>query len=758
MPTLFHFKSLLKFSLWGYAALTALTIGGLSPAALAQASESMPEVVPLVGSWQFSPESPAVQPWSIASASPLLRPSATAQWSPIVVPANWSLTGHDLSGAVWYRYFLKGNPQLSGKTVQLQFEGVDYAADVWLNGQYLGFHEGYFEPFHFDVSKLLYFDRSNELLVRVNSPKERDQPDWSLHKRLIKGVLGHHDARPGGAWSPQAQDQNTGGIWAPVTLKVSDRVTIQQVQVTPHLNPDQSQATAEVSLDIAFSGKATEAATLQLQLSPENFAGVPEPVQLLKVQLNPGHNRVKAELSVKQPQIWQTWDQGSPNLYALTVQALQDHRPSDRSKTVFGFRTIAFDPVVKVWKLNGRRIFLRGTNYIASQWLSEMTPEKYQVDLELMKKANINAVRVHAHVSGQAFYDLSDRAGLLLWQDFPLQWGYTEDPEFEAEAVTQAKSMVTLLYNHPSIMAWSLHNEPPWNADWMKYKYKSYRPTQNQRLDRQLFESLQGFDPTRHLHAYSGLNEHPWWGWYSNTVEKYREPTTQSIITEFGAQALPDLSSLRRMFLEAQLWPKTEADWQLWEYHNFQRHETFDIAKVSMGKNPEEFVANTQRYQALVNQVAAESYRLQRYQPVSSIFQFMFVECWPSINWGVVDYWRNPKSGYFALQQAYQPILPVLDRPPMTLPVGSMPPDLSIINDLWKGFPQAKLNYTLLQDHAVLDSAVLPVDLAPDSLQRLRHSLSKPLKAGRYELQLKVTDHQDRFLGQNAYRFEVSLK
>ena len=751
--SLLYFKPLLQSSLWGCA---AVMIGWLSPG-MAQASGNGPEVVPLVGAWQFTPEPATAQPWSIAPASPLQHPPTNAQWSPIAVPANWHLTGRDMSGAAWYRYPFNGNLQFSDKTVQLRFEGVDYAADVWLNGQYLGFHEGYFEPFGFDVSKLLYSDRPNELLVRVNSPKEREVPDWSLHKRLIKGVLGHHDARPGGAWSPQAQDQNTGGIWAPVILKVSDRVSIQQVQVTPHLSADQAQATAEVNLDLQLSGKAPETTTLQLQLSPENFAGVPEPVQTLKVQLSPGLNHVKAQLTINRPQLWQTWDQGFPNLYALNVQAIQNSRLSDRSKTVFGFRTIAFDPVAKVWKLNGKRIFLRGTNYIASQWLSEMTPDKYQADMELMKKANINAVRVHAHVSGQAFYDLSDRAGLLLWQDFPLQWGYTEDPEFEAEAVTQAKAMVTLLYNHPSIMAWSLHNEPPWNADWMKYKYKSYRPTQNQQLDRQLYDSLQGVDSTRHLHPYSGLNEHPWWGWYSNTVEKYREPTTQSIITEFGAQALPDLRSLRRMFTEAELWPKTDAAWQKWEYHNFQRHETFDIAKVSMGNNPEEFVANTQSYQAQVNQVAAESYRLQRYQPVSSIFQFMFVECWPSINWGIVDYWRNPKAGYFALQQAYQPVLPVLDQPPTTLPAGStLPPNLSVINDLWTGYPQAKLSYALLQDQTVLDSGVLPVDLAPDSLQRLRHSLSKPLTAGRYELQLKVTDHQDKFLGQNAYRFEVT--
>ena len=323
-----------------------------------------------------------------------------------------------------------------------------------------------------------------------------------------------------------------------------------------------------------------------------------------------------------------------------------------------------------------------------------MTLEKSGFDLALMKQANINAIRVHAHITHPSFYDLCDRAGMLIWQDFPLQWGYRDDREFVQQAIAQGKEMITLLYNHPAIMAWSLHNEPPWDAEWMKYFYQDYNPEQNKQLDAQLFASLKDEDPTRYLHPVSMVNEHPWWGWYSHTWRKYGEPTQEPLITEFGSQALPKLSSLRRIFNENELYPDTEAEWAKWSFHNFQKKETFEIAKVPMGKNIQEFIDNTQQYQVKLTKFAAESYRRQRYQPVSAIFQFMFVENWASVNWAIVDYWRNPKPGYEALKTTYQPVLPIINSARDTWELGTkVKLDLAIVNDLWQALPEAKVTY-----------------------------------------------------------------
>ncbi len=712
-----------------------------------------PTSISLEGRWQFWPDPEASTDLSPVSELPENLNQQT--WKGIQVPSNWFLEGQDLSGVVWYQRHFSVTPSLKGKVFTLQFDGIDYSADVWLNGQYLGFHEGYFQPFQFQVSDQLRFDQENTLVVRVNSPLEPTGADWSLNKRLIKGIFSHHDTRPGGAWTERGQAHNTGGIWAPVRLQISDKLAVQRLKVTPHLLEDGS-GLARGKLKLVDGAIPLEKVKLRLQLSPLNFSGMPQPLLEKTIDLTPGQAELEFELFHPQPRLWWTWDHGQPNLYRVTVEVLHEDQVLDRIEQDFGFRTIAFDAQEKVWILNGKRIFLRGTNYIPTQWLSEMTPQKYRRDLDMMQQANVNAVRVHAHVLAEDFYRQSDRAGLLVWQDFPLQWGYQETPEFLKQATRQAKDMIDGLYNHPSIAIWSLQNEPPWDADWMQYKYKSYDPNHNEKLTQALFKNLQGFDDTRYLHAASLTGEHPWWGWYSHTYEKYAEPTTEPIISEYGAQALPDLASLKRIFREDELWPDSEADWDKWEYHNFQRKETFEIAKVEMGNTPEEFIENTQQYQAELTQFAAESYRRQRYQPVSSIFQFMFVENWPSVNWGIVDYWRNPKPGYEALKLAYQPVLPSIEPMQQDSALGEpVEFGLWVVNDRFHRYPHAKLQLQLTQDKTILERVEWPIDVAVDSSKQFKTFRYQPQSMGDYELNVQLFDENGERLGYNIYRFSV---
>ena len=717
------------------------------------------KIISLGGTWKMRP--------GLLAPANLYQPTLDeSDWSPVEVPSNWYLQGHELSGPVWFRRHFRLDANLQGKLVQLVFDGIDYAADVWLNGHYLGFHEGYFQPFRFLVAEQLQFDTPNVLVVRVDSPYEDPtRPDWSLQKRLIKGIFSHHDTRPGGAWSARGQDKNTGGIWAPVYLRVTDQVVIGGLRVTPELPaPGEQQtskgstATARVDLTFTHTGKKKQTFNFVLNLTPHNFQPTQTTGGKLVVQqtLAPGVHQLQFSLSCPNPHLWWSWDHGQPDLYQLEVSVDHKKKPLDTSQTVFGFRRIKYDPLSQEWHLNDRRIFLRGTNYISTQWLSEMTPDKYGFDIGLMKNAHINIVRVHAHIEAQAFYRLCDEAGLLIWQDFPLQWGYTEKPTFIAEAVRQAKDMVHLLYNHPSIVTWCLHNEPPWDAHWMQHKYPSYSPVQNQRLNDVLVARLTGVDPSRYLHPYSSTAEHPWLGWYSGTWQDYGKPSRTALITEFGAQALPDLTSLRKFLSEDELWPDSAVEWEKWAYHNFQRRETFEVAKVSQGETIQEFIANTQHYQARLIQFAAESYRRQKFNPVTAIFQFMLVEDWPSMNWGIVDYWRNPKPGYEALKIAYQPVLPSIAwSQERWTPTETVELELWVVNDLWRAFPDAQLRYTLRTKQSVIEQSTLVLDVQPDSARKVMTLTKNGLASDRYELIVQLYDAQEQLLGHNAFQFVV---
>jgi beta-mannosidase len=619
----------------------------------------------------------------------------------ITVPSNWFLQSIneqpiDYNGKAWYekKFVLSTNNNSSAFSYRLVFEGIDYEADIWLNGEYLGRHTGYFAPFHFDTKSLLRFGSdTNSLKICVNSPNETAS-DWSLHKRLIKGIFSHHDTRPGGAWSIRGQEQNTGGIWGKVYLTSERKMYINSIFSELKLSENNTEAQVSIQTNIVSQETSKQKVRLCRTIQPYNFSDSTAVYKdTLLISIENKEQSALQQIEIQNPHLWYTADIGKPNLYTITstlIDSLNNIVYSRKDR--IGLRTIYCDSITKQWFLNGRRIFLRGTNYIGTQWLSSMKKEDYERDINFMQEANINAVRVHAHISSKSLYNVCDEKGILVWQDFPLQWGYSDESSFFREAAKQTQEMITSLYNHPSIIAWCLHNEPPFDADWMKYKYKDYNPAQNQILNETLTKIAKREDSTRYIHPFSATREHHWQGWYGGTMDDHTKPTKTRIISEFGAQALPQKETLEKIFTKENLFPATEQQWELWEFHNFQRMETFQNAKVKQGSSLDEFIANTQDYQTRLTKLAAESYRKQKYNPVSSIFQFMFVENWASLNWGILDYRRVPKPAYFALKEAYKPttVFAAFDSTSHSV-------ILWVVNDQWKPFQNAEITCTIDQ-------------------------------------------------------------
>jgi beta-mannosidase len=473
-------------------ALPALRVGG--PAPYSQSS-----TLSLEGEWK----------WRLAETAgnnPFDPGLSDEGWQSMRVPSNWFVEGHDLTGSVWLRTTFEMPLDPGGRLITLNFEGVDYSCDVWLNGKHLGAHEGYFEPFQFDVSDSVHALGPNVLAVRVNSPDEEPGPTRTLHKRVIKGIFNHQDNRPGGRWSARGQDHNTGGIWAPVYLRISDGVAIKglRVDVQPRYGKTEITDGLDWIAAVDFDIESRESCGLEVEawIRPENFvSGNPSGGDTAEARVvKSGTNKVSLHFVSSNTQLWWSWDQGRPRLYRLTVRLKRGGQLVDRREMDIGFRTVRMDSGTASWWLNGRRVPVKETNYIPTQFLSEMTAGRYSRDMDSMKGANVNAIRVHAHVEPPAFYREADRAGLLVWQDFPLQWGYAQDNAFKTEAVRQVKAMVALLSGHPSIVAWNMHSESPWRSPWMKDRYADYDPLQNKDLDDVLFEVVKAADGSRYIH------------------------------------------------------------------------------------------------------------------------------------------------------------------------------------------------------------------------------------------------------------------
>jgi beta-mannosidase len=657
------------------------------------------------------------------------------------VPSNWHLRGlPDYAGRVTFHRTFELPPLAPRERAWLRFEGVDYEATVSLNGRPVGFHRGYFAPFEFEVTTLLR-PGENELSVEVNSPK--DPPgSWPNDKVVIKGVLNHHDCRPG-SWDPErGQDGNTGGIWGPVELLLDEGVRVHAVRAAPFLQPDGSARVA-VEADISWAGSEELAWSLEV-VDPHGTTAASAEGRESGL---PGRRTLSCVVTVREPRLWWTWDHGLPNLYRLRMTARLPDGASDTLERRFGIRELRID-ADWTWRLNGRRIFPRGTNIIPTQWLSEYTPERIAQDVELLRRANINAVRVHAHVNRRELYDALDEAGILCWQDFALQWSYAECDAVAEECRRQIQEMVHHLFNHPSIVVWCCHNEPAKNR---------------RSLDPMLAAAVREADGTRHVEEASDFRYHPYPGWYYGHWREFAEAPGAPFVNEFGAQALMNVDSMREAFGDAA-WPP---DWARWAYHDFQYRETFHIAGVSMGASLEEFVANSQEYQARLLKFAIEQYRLRRFRPgdrpVTGIFQFMFMDCWPAITWSVVDYWRRPKRGYEALRLAYQPVLPVI-RPSFGGDVAAAGSevrfDVPVVNDLPRGWDTVTVEFAVRAPDgspafSFSGTGSVPADTVHRAARNIAWRIPPEPPEGAYRAEVRLVRPDGEVLGENWYEFRV---
>ncbi|WP_298440242.1 sugar-binding domain-containing protein [uncultured Ferrimonas sp.] len=717
------------------ALLTAVLLLSGCQSAVTQPAQGLPD---LNGPWRFQ-----VAQAGLDDLDPVARHFDDSGWASITVPGNWYQQGYDVAGKHWYRkQFQLASLPSSG--LLLNFSGVDYRAQVWLNGQFIGSHQGYFSQFQFDVSDVAVIGR-NTLSVRVDSPLEQQQDvSWSLHKTLIKGVLSHHDTRPGGAWTDRGQERNTGGIWGQVSLQAKPSVIVQQLKWRSEISGDSAQGQLQFDVD------GLEPSQWRVTLTGIGF----EDEQQFEFDASAG--RQTLTLPWRAWQLWWPREYGLANRYQLSLAAISGNREETLLTTEVGFRQIHYDGQLGQWYLNQQRLFLRGTNYIPSLYMADVDEAMIRRDLALMAAANVNIVRVHAMVLPQRFYQVANELGMMVWQDFPLQWGYIDTKAFQQEAQRQMTQMLSQFGHHPSIVAWSAHNEPPWDADWMKWKYPDYDPNQNKALDMALYQTLQDHDRSRPSFVASLTKEHPWLGWYSGNWRDYGKPSQQSLITEFGAQALPDLpvwSSVVNVNADLSL----PQDFEQWQFHNFQAKESFEIAGVDKGRNVVELIHNSQQYQARLIRYAAESLRRQKYHPVGGIFQFMMVEHWPSANWGILDFNRNPKPGYQALQVAYQPVMPSImhDQDRFT-PDESVSIPIYLLNDLPVPYPDASLQLQLMNAGRLVASDKRHFDLAPDSVAQLAPFPSQPLTAGGYQLYAKLFASNGELLGESQFVFEVS--
>ena len=320
-------------------------------------------------------------------------------WDKIAVPACWQTEGHRYNGIAWYRTRFDYAPDGANNVIRLLFKGVDYFADAWLNGYYLGSHEGFFRRFSFDASRWIR-PGENLLVVKVDAP--------NLKRVLMKGAL------QGINWDCNDPTLDPGGIWNDVQLLASRDLYVEDLKITPFIDLERSSARVLCRATLCNTTPGIKKVSVTGTLSPHNFAGEPHAAST-PVVLPPGVSQADLWLDLDAPRLWWPWDMGAQNLYDVAVSVTDEAGELDRVGDRIGLRHLRKEQA-NGWEiyLNGKRIFCRGPNYVSEQLQSTMTRARYEFDVQLMKDANMNMVRSYCVVEREEFYDVCDEKGDIL--------------------------------------------------------------------------------------------------------------------------------------------------------------------------------------------------------------------------------------------------------------------------------------------------------------------------------------------------------
>ncbi len=643
-------------------------------------------------------------------------------------------------------------PLSPGARVHLVFRGVDYLWDSFLNGHHLGRREGMFSSLVVEVSDLLRAE--NRLAVRVTGSKWVPKRRSSLGLRLLNhlesqltSVGKRHPHRRdtlkcqmGFGWD-FAPALLTMGIWDDVYAIVSGDAFIRDIEVAQQLGEGEAQLAIGVDVD----ARAAQTALLRCTLTGEGFDATPVVVGR-SIELERDGCHYSLELHVPKPHLWWPWDQGSPDLYSLTVEVWDGDRCLDSYTRTVGLRQVELGG----WSLrvNDRPVYARGANWVPANVLPGLVKEgDYRELLALARQANMNMLRVWGGGlrEKRAFYDLCDRLGIMVWQEFPLACAYLgqfpRSPDYLRLVERESEAIVLDLRHHPSVVLWCGGNE--------------FSPRRNRPVVDALRRSVDKRDPERPFLAASpfGGDSHNWRVWHGfHSPAAYRDDDSL-FASEFGLQAVPDRETLEKFIPAEELWPPGPS----WSHHGAGVVKLLRYARPFLQDSEptlDETIDASQQAQAHGLQIAIEHYRRAKVRGGGGVLVWQLNEPWPAISWALIDYYRQQKAAYAVVQRLMNPVLVSLEYPLRHYQAGD---ELSIgiwvFNDtpkhlsgceleivLWAGSGQAAARHTMdvvVETSSACDIGRLNWTLPPGDDWHLTCKLSREgqtLSANEYDL------------------------
>lgn len=661
-----------------------------------------------------------------------------SSWKTMAVPSQWYVKGLDYNGVVWFRREIE-IPNSFGPEVELNLEGVDYEARVWVNGVYVGRHIGAYASFKLNVTPALRKGASNLVVLRVDCPLD---PGYESEKTIVKGNSMDDIIMPYG------QEGSMGGIYRSVSLRARGAVGIDDLWAVTQLSQDLKHADVQVRLNLknSDSGKAEVRATLT---EPEHPGDKPRNFHSSKeVELDGGNIAIDLPLSIENPLLWYPWQQGTPYLHTLKVEVVQNGTILDQHFIRVGLRQVEFNDKHHYVVVNHHRVFLKGVLDDDIHWMSLMDRRGYAQRIEMQKDANLNLIRMVGHQSSQEMYDLCDQMGMMIWQEMPLQWGYSHTEPIRQDILKIARDTIEQTRSHAAVVGWSAWNE-------------GGQPEFSEQITA-LIRELDGTRPITRasgggfdIHIYpnmdAGLQRRTalWTGYSFNFA------------SETGSYGLSSEEAVKAMAGDDYFhFDSVDPIWDNFDSYRWADDPVFldspkpaawPIEKIKMYYLAK--IKQSERFYAEYHKFQYENARAQRFDPTTALIHCRFDDAYPLAYSGApVNFNGMPKPAYFAMRDANRPVLPILFFDFQ----GAK--DIRVVNDYWfKSWKGARLTYRLrTRDRKVVKDVTRTFDLPADSAVSV---IPGPETGdvwhvpGGFFADLRVTDATGKLLSENHYDF-----
>ena len=562
----------------------------------------------------------------------------------------------------WYRKAFEVPASYKGKTIWLKFNGINYRANIWLNGKQIASSDdvaGAWRTYEFNITAAAKPGTENVLAVQAWAPTEHD-----LAITFVD-------------WNPAPPDKNM-GLWREVYLATSGPVALRYPTVVSKLNPpanDSAQLT--VTAQVKNGTNQPVKGKLKGQIENATFEQDVElaPNEAKDVTFTPDKF---SQLVFSNPRLWWPRQMGTPNLYKLSMQFEVEGAITDQSHSEFGIREITSDLNSvggRAFHINGKNILIRGGGWTPDMMLRE-TSQRLQDEMRYVKDMGLNTVRLEGKLETEEFYDLADRQGILVMAgwcccDFWERWPRWQPKDFDI-AKESLRDQIYRLRSHPSLVMWlnGSDNAPPPDVEQMYLD-----------VEKDLFwPNPVVSSATGKKTSVTGDSGVKMTGPYEYVAPSYWEVDTPegqpgrkqcnpggcggaygfNTETSMGP-AVPPVESIRAMVGKDHMWPIDD----VWNYHagggEFKTIGVFSDAlanRYGKSDNVEDFAIKSQMQTYEGVRAMYEAYSRNKYQ-ATGVIQWMLNNAWPSMIWHLYDYYLRPGGGYFGAKRAMEALHPV---------------------------------------------------------------------------------------------------